>query len=133
MGMKSVNDAFDRARKARVAMVGIGSILSGDSSYYDLHPTSLGDRSEIERSGATGELLAHLIDRDGKLCDYELNARLVAMSPKELDAIPMTIGIAAGPNKVAPICSALRGRHLKALVLDEATAIGVLEMMENDR
>lgn len=133
MGMKSVSDAFDRARKARIALVGIGSILSGDSSYYDLHPTSVGDRAEIERSGAAGELLAHLIDRDGKLCDYDRNARLVAMSPAELDSVPITIGVASGPNKVAPICSALRGRHLKALVLDEATANGVLEMMENDR
>jgi DNA-binding transcriptional regulator LsrR (DeoR family) len=130
MGMKSVTDAFDKARKARVALVGIGSILTSDSSYYDLHPTSRGDRIEIEKAGAAGELLAHLIDRNGKLCDYELNTRLVAMSPYELDAIPVTIGVAAGPNKVAPICSALRGRHLKALVLDEATATGVLEMMK---
>ena len=129
MKMKSVKDAFDRARKARVAVVGIGSILSGDSSYYDLHPTSRGDRKGIERAGAAGELLAHLIDRDGNLCDYELNARLVAMSPQELDAIPMTIGVAAGANKIAPICAALSGRHLKALVLDEATANGVLEAM----
>jgi DNA-binding transcriptional regulator LsrR (DeoR family) len=51
------------------------------------------------------------------------------MSPKELDAIPLTIGVAAGPNKVAPICAALRGKHLKALVLDETTATGVLEMI----
>lgn len=129
MKMKSVKDAFDRARKARVAVLGIGSILSRDSSYYDLHPTSLEDRHGIEHSGAAGELLAHLIDRDGQLCDYELNARLVAMSPLELDHIPVTIGVAAGTNKIAPICAALRGRHLKALVLDEATANGVLEMM----
>ena len=129
MAMKSVTEAFGRARKARVAVVGIGSILASDSSYYDLHPTSRDDRGEIEKSGAAGELLAHLIDRDGKLCDYELNARLVAMSPTELDAIPVTIGVAAGPNKVAPICAALRGKHLKALVLDEATANGVLEQI----
>ena len=129
MKMKSVKDAFDRARKARVAVVGIGSILSGDSSYYDLHPATRSDRKGIERAGAAGELLAHLIDRDGQLCDYELNARLVAMSPQELDAIPVTIGVAAGANKIAPICAALRGQHLKALVLDEATANGVLEMM----
>ena len=32
MKMKSVTDAFDRARKARVALVGIGSILASDSS-----------------------------------------------------------------------------------------------------
>jgi DNA-binding transcriptional regulator LsrR (DeoR family) len=110
-------------------VVGIGSILSGDSSYYDLHPTSRGDRAEIEKAGAAGELLAHLIDRNGELCDYELNARLVAMNPAELDAIPVTIGVASGPNKVAPICAALRGKHLKAMVLDEATANGVLEMI----
>jgi DNA-binding transcriptional regulator LsrR (DeoR family) len=131
MGMKSVTDAFDRARRARVAVVGIGSILSGDSSYYDLHPTSRGDRAAIEKSGAAGELLAHLIDRSGRLCDYELNERLVAMSPTELVDIPLTIGVAAGPNKVAPICAALRGKHLKALVLDETTATGVLEQMQS--
>jgi DNA-binding transcriptional regulator LsrR (DeoR family) len=129
MKMKSVSDAFDRARTARIAVVGIGSILSGDSSYYDLHPTSRSDRAAIERAGAAGELLAHLIDRNGNLCDYAMNGRLVAMSPKELDAIPVTIGVAAGANKVAPICAALRGNHLKAMVLDEATANGVLEMI----
>ena len=129
MKMKSVKDTFDRARKARIAVVGIGSILTGDSSYYDLHPTSRSDRAGIERAGAAGELLAHLVDRDGRLCDYELNARLVAMGPEELDAIPLTIGVAAGENKIGPICAALRGKHLKALVLDEATANGVLEAM----
>ena len=129
MKMKSVTDVLDRARKARVAVLGIGSILSGDSSYYDLHPTSRGDRAEIEKAGAAGELLAHLIGSDGAVCDYELNARLVAMSPSELDAIPFTIGVAAGANKVAPICAALSGRHVKALALDETTANGVLRMM----
>jgi DNA-binding transcriptional regulator LsrR (DeoR family) len=129
MGMKSIAEALDRARRARVAVLGIGSILAADSSYYDLHPSSRGDRDEIERAGAAGELLAHLIDRGGRLCAYELNSRLVALGPDELDAIPFTIGVAAGPNKVAPICAALRGRHVKALVLDEATAQGVLDMI----
>ena len=129
MGMKSVTDVLERARGARIAVVGIGSILAGDSSYYDLHPDSRGDRDGIARAGASGELLAHLIDRDGRVCDYELNTRLVAMKPSELDAIPVTIGVAAGPNKVGPICAALRGRHLKALVVDEATANSVLEQI----
>jgi DNA-binding transcriptional regulator LsrR (DeoR family) len=129
MATKSVTDAFDRARKARIAIVGIGSILTGDSSYYDLHPTSGDDREAIKKAGAAGELLAHLIDGNGQLCKYERNARLVAMSPGELDAIPITIGVAAGQNKVEPICAALRGKHLKALVVDEATALAVLEKL----
>jgi DNA-binding transcriptional regulator LsrR (DeoR family) len=129
MGMKTVTDAFDRARRARVAVLGIGSILSGDSSYYDLYPGSREARAEIEKAGAAGELLAHLIDRDGRVCEYELNSRLVALSPEELGAVPVTIGVASGPHKVAPICAALRGRHVKAMVLDEATANGVLGML----
>jgi DNA-binding transcriptional regulator LsrR (DeoR family) len=54
---------------------------------------------------------------------------LVALKPEELSSIPITIGVAAGQNKIAPICAALRGRHVRALVLDEATAQGVLKMM----
>ena len=127
MQMKSVTDVLERARKARIAVVGIGSILAGDSSYYDLNPNSRADREAIEKAGAAGELLAHLVDRDGKVCDYELNTRLVALSPADLDDIPLTLGVASGANKIGPICSALRGRHIKALVVDEATAIGVLE------
>ena len=38
MGMKSINEVLDRARNATIAIVGVGSILTGDSSYYDLHP-----------------------------------------------------------------------------------------------
>jgi DNA-binding transcriptional regulator LsrR (DeoR family) len=129
MGMKAVTDVFDRARRARVAVLGIGSILSRESSYYDLHPGSRQDRPGIEKAGAAGELLAHLIDRNGRLCDYELNSRLVALSPEELDAIPVSIGVAAGSDKVEPNCAALRGRHVRAMVLDEATAIDVLERM----
>lgn len=129
MGMKAVTDALDRARKARIAVLGIGSILSADSSYYDLHPSSRGDQADIEKAGAAGEILAHLVDRDGRLCDYQLNSRLVALPPDALHAIPITIGVASGPNKVAPVCAALRGRHVKAMVLDEATAQGVLEML----
>jgi len=73
INMRSVADVFQRAREAKIAVVGIGSILSDDSSYYDLHPSSSTDRAAIERSGASCELLAHLLDARGQICDYSLN------------------------------------------------------------
>jgi len=127
MSMKSVDEVLDRARNSTIAVVGVGSILSGDSSYYDLHPMAKDDRNEIQKSGATGELLAHLFDENGELCKYELNSRLVALSPKEFSKVPLTIGVASGENKIAPIRAMLRGNHLKALVVDEATATAVLD------
>ncbi|WP_204325014.1 sugar-binding domain-containing protein, partial [Stenotrophomonas maltophilia] len=43
INMRSVADVFKRAREAKIAVVGIGSILTDDSSYYDLHPSSSTD------------------------------------------------------------------------------------------
>lgn len=130
MSMRSVGDVLRRAREADLAIVGIGSILSEDSSYYDLLPSSSGDRRDIERSGAAGELLAHLIDSDGRLADYAPNRSLVALTLEELAGIPHAIGVASGPNKAAPILAAMRGNHLDTLVTDEATALSVIALSE---
>ncbi|MBZ7924449.1 sugar-binding transcriptional regulator [Ensifer adhaerens] len=128
INMRSVADVFGRAREAKVAVVGIGSILSDDSSYYDLHPSSSTDRAAIERSGASCELLAHLLDDEGRVCDYSLNRSLVSLTLEEFASIPTKIGVASGPNKAGPILSVMRGHHLDTLVTDEATGERVLAM-----
>ncbi|WP_026619828.1 DNA-binding transcriptional regulator LsrR (DeoR family) (plasmid) [Ensifer sp. WSM1721] len=128
LGMRSVADVFKRAREAKVAVVGIGSILSDDSSYYDLHPSSSTDREAIERSGASCELLAHLLDDHGRVCDYSLNRRLVSLTLSEFASIPTKIGVASGPTKAAPILSVMRGNHLDTLVTDQATGARILEL-----
>lgn len=99
LGMRSVADVFKRARDAKIAVVGIGSILSDDSSYYDLHPSSSTDREAIEQSGASCELLAHLLDDHGRVCGYGLNRRLVSLTLSEFASIPTKIGVASGPSK----------------------------------
>jgi DNA-binding transcriptional regulator LsrR (DeoR family) len=128
INMRSVADVFKRAREAKVAIVGIGSILSDDSSYYDLHPSSSTDRAAIERSGASCELLAHLLDDRGNVCDYSLNRSLVSLTLSEFASIPTKIGVASGPNKAGPILSVMRGNHLDTLVTDEATGARVLAL-----
>ncbi len=117
-----------RAREAKVAVVGIGSILTDDSSYYDLHPSSSMDREAIERSGASCELLAHLLDDEGQVCAYSLNRSLVSLTLPEFSSIPMKIGVASGPNKASPILSVMRGNHLDTFVTDEATGARILEI-----
>ena len=130
MEMASVKEVFDLARKAAIALVGVGSIVTPGSSYYDLHPHPDLDREELIRSGVRGEFLAHLIREDGTVADHPLNSRLVALGPSELGQCPRTIGVAAGPEKVLPICSALNGRFLDTLIVDEETAGKVLEKLE---
>jgi DNA-binding transcriptional regulator LsrR (DeoR family) len=131
MDMASIRDVFDLARKATVAVVGIGSIRTPGSSYYDLHPISAADRETLFSQGVSGEMMAHLIHADGSVADFPLNSRLVALDPGELMRCPRVIGVAAGTEKVLPIQAALNGRFLKSLVVDEQTAAAVLSAMES--
>lgn len=130
MAMASTREVFDLARKAAIALVGIGSIAAPGSSYYDLHPLPSPVREEIIRIGVRGEFLAHLIREDGTVADHPLNSRLVALSPAELAQCPRTIGVAAGPEKVLPIRAVLNGRFLDTLIVDEETAGKVIQSME---
>ncbi|KRB62117.1 Crp/Fnr family transcriptional regulator [Rhizobium sp. Root708] len=132
MAMRSVADVFQRAREAKVAVVGIGSILSSDSTYYDLHPSSSTDRMAIEHAGASSELLAHLLDGEGRVCGYSLNRALVSLTLEEFASIPMKIGVASGLNKAGSILSVLRGNHLDTLVTDEATGARILEIASEE-
>ena len=127
MEMASIREVFDLARNAAVALVGIGSILTPGSSYYDLLPVPNPERELLVSGGASGEFLAHLIREDGSVADYPLNSRLVALNPAELSRCPVTLGVAAGPEKVQPIRAALKGQLINSLIVDEETAASVLE------
>ena len=132
MDVGSVRDVFDMARKADIALLGIGSIHAAGSSYYDLNPVPEADRQMLAQSGVVAELLAHLIQDDGAVADYPLNNRLVALAPGSLADCGRVIGIAAGEEKSRPIRAALNGGYLDALVLDEETALTVLNTKESN-
>jgi DNA-binding transcriptional regulator LsrR (DeoR family) len=126
MEVGSIRQILDLARRAQVALVGIGSITTEGSSYHDLVPGGNPLRELLLRDDAVGEFLAHLIRDDGSVADYPLNSRLVALHPAELSKCPNTIGVAAGPEKVQPIRAVLAGGLINSLLVDDATASSVL-------
>lgn len=130
MNVASIKQTFEIARRASVALVGVGSILAPGSSYYDLHPMPESDRKMLVGSGVTAEFLAHLMRPDGTVADYALNSRLVALKPDELRQCKRVIGVASGEEKVLPIRAVLNGNHMDSLILDENTASDVLATTE---
>ncbi|MEP2534244.1 sugar-binding transcriptional regulator [Shimia sp.] len=130
MEVASIREVLDLARRADVALVGIGSIEPKGSSYYDLHPVPESDRKMLMGTGVVGELLAHLIHIDGSVSNYALNSRLVALPPADLAQCARVIGVTGGQQKVQPIKAALNGEFLNSLILDEDTAVAVLEEMK---
>lgn len=130
LSLQSVSDVLDQARKATIALVGIGSVLEERSTYRSLGANG-GKSEDLARVGAVGELIAHLIDREGNLCDHELNQRVIGLTLAELHAIPLAIGISSGARKALPIASVLRGGHLDVLATDETTGAGILETLKD--
>ncbi len=130
MEVGSIKQVFDIARQASVALVGIGSIQTPGSSYYDLHPMSKADRQMLVGTGVIVEFLAHLMREDGTIADYELNSRLVALRPDDLQQCKRIIGVASGEEKVQPIQAVLNGQHMDSVILDEETASSVLATMK---
>ncbi|OUS37238.1 Crp/Fnr family transcriptional regulator [Rhodobacterales bacterium 56_14_T64] len=132
-GMASTKEVFDLARRANVALVGVGSVEPRGSSYYDLNPVPEADRKMLVGMGVAAEFMAHLIGENGRLAEYELNSRLVALDPSELETCRTVIGIAAGAQKTRPIRAVLNGKFLDSLVLDEETVNAVLQTMERSQ
>ncbi|MEA9391630.1 sugar-binding transcriptional regulator [Acerihabitans sp. TG2] len=127
MDMSQVHHILQQARDASIAIVGLGSIHSSNSSYYDLNPSVLHASASVESSGARSELLAHLLDEQGRPACFTDNQRLVSLTLEELRKIPFSFAVAAGSHKVEPASSVLRGRYLKGIVTDESTAAGIIE------
>lgn len=130
MEMRQTREVLDRARHADIALLGIGSIVPEDSSYFDLRAMSRADRDALISEGATGDLFAHLFDVDGQLVGHQHNEKLVALTLDELRDIPLSVGVAASASKVNPILGALRGRFFKTLISDEVTTKAVLKLLD---
>jgi len=122
MNVASIRDVFDLARKATVALVGIGSVQAPGSGYYDLLPDPARGGQALVDAGIAGEFLAHLIKADGSLAEIDLNSRVVALDPADLANCPTIIGVAAGSLKAGPVAATLAGRFLTSLVVDEEIA-----------
>ncbi len=131
MAMRQINDVLDIARGAQIALFSVGSTIPAVSSYFDLMPPVLFQddwQALFERSGAIGEMLAYVYDSDGRLCMPQFNDLVVGLTLQELQAIPLTIAVAATAEKTLPIYGALRGGYPKTLITDEQTASGVIAL-----
>ena len=115
-GVRAVADLWDGLD---VALFGIGGPAWSEAT--------LGAKAfrELETSRAVGEVLIAPYDINGRFVGEELRARTIAFDARQLPRVPVTIGVAEGEAKVAPILGALRAGIVKVLVTDVRTAEAV--------
>ncbi|TIL75831.1 MAG: MarR family transcriptional regulator [Mesorhizobium sp.] len=124
LGDAAIRDSVALWDRTDVAIVGIGlphAINPPEASAATL--------SEQALFHAAGDVIRHYFDAEGKLIPWEGEGRMIAMSPAQLRAVPLVIGVAASPEKAKAIIGAARARLLNALVTDTKTAQAILEAL----
>lgn len=128
-----IKEILDIARRATVALMGVGTVDCETSRYVKFAALSPEEMKRIaEDHGGVGEIGADVYDIRGHPCAEEHANRLVGLTLQELGQIPFMINVAATAVKALPIYGALRGGYPDVLVTDEAAARGVLELFEQD-
>ncbi len=124
-----IQATFELARKADIAVFGIGSI-SRESSLYKTGYMDENILTELRSRGAVGDVCGHFFDARGDICDPDLDACLLAVSREEFRRKKLAIGLAGGPEKTTAIRAALLGGWCNVLVTDEDTARALTETEE---
>jgi len=120
-GVRSILALWERLD---VALFGIGAASWSESAFGD------DIVRDLESRGAVGELLIAPFDLRGRFVGKELRKRVIAFDARDLQRVPVTIGVGGGPSKVRPILGALRARAVNTLVTDVRTAEAVAELAE---
>ena len=129
--MAPVKDILDIARRANIALLGIGTVDAESSRFVQFTALSAEEMKRIaDTCGGVGEIVAYVYDIDGRPCANEFTDRVIGLTLSEILNIPYRICVAGTAGKILPIYGALRGGYVHALVTDEAAAKGLLERIE---
>jgi len=110
-----------------VAIVGVGLPHA-----LNAPEASVATASEQSLVGAAGDVIRHYFDPAGNLTAWEGEARLIAVSPAQLRAAKLSIGVATGETKAVPIIGAARAGLITALVTDLRTAEAILAHLDRE-
>lgn len=131
--MGPVKEILDIARRANIALVGVGMMDPEVSRFVQFTALSAEDMNHIANDcGGVGDVNAFVFDIEGRPCAQEYADRVIGVSLPEIKNIPFRIGMAATAAKALPIYGALRGGYLHALITDETAARGILSLFEQN-
>jgi DNA-binding transcriptional regulator LsrR (DeoR family) len=123
LGESSIAEALKTARRADLAVVGIGTPAHGSSAAI-LDSLNLAE-SELQAfwdSHPAGDIAARYYGAAGQPIHGAVEDRILGVTLEDLVAIPHVIGVAHGRAKVPGVLGALRGHLIDSLVCDEVLA-----------
>jgi deoxyribonucleoside regulator len=124
----NVKQTLDLARKARIALFGIGR-AGHESILVEAGYFRHGEYEALLNKGAVGDICSRYFKVDGSIADIELYNRTVGISLEELAVKEYSIAVANGEEKAEAILGALRGGYVNTLFIDEYAARKCLTLL----
>ncbi|MBM7051570.1 MULTISPECIES: sugar-binding transcriptional regulator [unclassified Rothia (in: high G+C Gram-positive bacteria)] len=115
----SFQETIAHWKHAQGALVGIGAVTTRRTSIAS-------DIPQGELTDAVGDVCLHFFDEAGNDLPYTGSDRTIRIPLEQLQAIPHSVAIAVGKEKVQSIIAATKLGTFKKLVTDEATAKDIL-------
>ncbi|HEX6756480.1 MAG TPA: sugar-binding domain-containing protein [Mycobacteriales bacterium] len=126
---RSIAAALDAARRADLALVGIGAVGAGSSAFIlDSLRLDPDERATFESRHPVGDVCARYFDLAGRPVHGPVEDRVLAVTLADLRRIPLVVGLASGKEKAPGVLGAVRGRVVDVLVCDAGAARAVLAL-----
>ena len=127
----TVKETLNRARKADVAIVGIGD-LNENSHMVKFGWFSPQDLIRVRSEhGVVGDMMGYdFIRLDGSQIDPVIDGKIIGLTTSELKRIPEVIGIASESSKVLSVLGALRTGSISILATTVNNALALLSLAE---
>lgn len=120
----SIREALRRIDSVQVAVLSIGG-WPDSSLLADLYG-QLGEQDELMRRGVVAEVGTTLLDAGGQRLPI-VDERMIGISTRQLDQVPVVFGIGGGAGKERAVLAALRSGLVDVVVTDARIARLALE------
>lgn len=129
----TVRQTLDRARRADVALVGVGD-LSENSNMVRMGWFSPQEIAEARLSGTIGDMMGYdFFDIHGRPAAVPIQERVVGLTTAELRRIPDVIAVASENTKAAAILGALRMGVINTLATSATNAHTIIKLDDATR
>jgi len=119
----SIRSTLDKARKADIALIGIGTVDPLESNLLRHQLLTVAELEKMEVDGVVGDIAGRFFGMDGnELTENPINRRIVSLELDEIKKIPIVIGVASGVAKVKSVRAALKAHNVNMLAVDSVIA-----------
>ncbi|MDR2880054.1 MAG: sugar-binding transcriptional regulator [Fusobacteriales bacterium] len=119
---KNISDIISYGKKCDIAMVGIGTPLSQESTMMKTGYFNKTELEEFKQNNVVGDICLQFYNKSGENYNFEFNERVIGIELNDLKRIRTVIGAAAGVEKTDAVIGALNGKFLDVLVTNYSIA-----------